>query len=207
MTSHLHNADFVEGIYQNGTIALRSQGPWVDGTKLTLRVEQADPPTARSTRDAPPGGQAIIAGFGPPGRWVGEILDRYAIPYVIIDLNERTVDAQRKLGRRAIAGDVTDPRVLESACGQGASMLFLTIPDEKATIEATRIARRLNPRLFIVARTWHTSAGFAARQAGADEVVRAEQAVARRFCDRLFRKIHGWIESRESSARERTATG
>ncbi|UCG32490.1 MAG: NAD-binding protein [Phycisphaerales bacterium] len=194
MTGHSDKPDRIEGIYQNGNVTLRYAGPWADGTKLTLHVEQAEPPTARSTADPPVTGQAVIAGFGPPGRWVGEILDRYAIPYVIIDLNERTVEAQRKLGRRAIAGDVTDERVLKSVCAEGASMLFLTIPDQKATIEATRIARRISPRLFIVARTWHTSAGFAARQAGADEVVRAEQAVARRFCDRLFRKIHGWTE-------------
>jgi CPA2 family monovalent cation:H+ antiporter-2 len=195
MTSDPDKADLIEGIYQNACISLRCSGPWVDGTKLTLRVERADPPSAQSTTGTPSTAQAVIAGFGPPGRWVGEILDRYAIPYVIIDLNERTVEAQRKLGRSAIAGDVTDEGVLKTACAEGASMLFLTIPDEKATIEAARIARRISPRLFIVARTWHTSAGFAARQAGADEVVRAEQAVARRFCDRLFRKIHGWIEA------------
>lgn len=194
MTSDPDKADFIEGIYQNACISLRSSGPWVDGTKLILRVERADPPSPRSTTDAPSTARAVIAGFGPPGRWVGEILDRYAIPYVIVDLNVRTVEAQRRLGRNAIAGDVTDERVLKTACAEGASMLFLTIPDQKATIEATRIARRINPHLFIVARTWHTSAGFAARQAGADEVVRAEQAVARRFCDRLFRKIHGWTE-------------
>jgi len=65
----------------------------------------------------------------------------------------------------------------------------VTVPDEQAVLTATKLARRLNPNIYIVARTLYSSSGMQATQFGADEVVKAEQVVARQFYEMLLRKI------------------
>jgi len=190
MSAGPQNERTITGVYEDGRVRLTEPVGWAEGTRLALRVERAETPEPeRGEVSAPEIGRVVVAGFGPPGRWVGEALERHHIPFAVIDLNPGTIDRQRKLGREAIKGSATDPAVLEAAGIAEASILLLTIPDEKAVIEATRVARQLNPNLYIVARTTHTSAGLAARQAGADEVIKAEQAVARRFYEHVVHKI------------------
>jgi CPA2 family monovalent cation:H+ antiporter-2 len=180
----------ITGVYEDGRVRLTEPVGWAEGTRLALRVERAErPEPGRGEVSGREIGRVVVAGFGPPGRWVGEALERHHIQFALIDLNPGTIARQRELGREAIQGSVTDPAVLKAAGIAGASILLLTIPDEQAVIEATRVARQFNPDLHIVARTTHTSAGLAARQAGADEVIKAEQAVARRFYEHVISKI------------------
>jgi len=61
----------------------------------------------------------------------------------------------------------------------------IAIPNESAALACTRLARQLNPTLRIITRTHYTSIGMEARQLGANEVVVAEQAVAREFANLL----------------------
>ena len=70
-----------------------------------------------------------------------------------------------------------------------ASILALTIPDEEAVLAATSLARRLRPEIYILARTNYSSKGMQASQLGADDVIKAEQAVALQFYDRLSRRL------------------
>ena len=65
----------------------------------------------------------------------------------------------------------------------------LTVPDEKAVLDATRLARSIKPQIYIVAKTHHTSAGMQASQLGANEVLKSEQVVARQFYELLLRKV------------------
>ena len=56
-------------------------------------------------------------------------------------------------------------------------------------LEAISIARRLNPHIKILARCAFTSGGLQAAQRGADEVIVAEQAVAREFSHLISKHI------------------
>jgi CPA2 family monovalent cation:H+ antiporter-2 len=142
----------------------------------------------------PPGGtpingHVIIVGFGLAGRCVADLLDSAGMSYTIIERNPVTVETQRALGRRVIAGDASDAHTLSEAGLDGASILALTIPDEDAVLEATSLARRLRPEIYIIARTNYSSKGMQATQLGADDVIMAEQAVALQFYDRLSRRL------------------
>jgi len=134
-------------------------------------------------------GPVIIAGFGLAGRWIADIFDRHGVDYVVVEKNPQTVRTQQRLGRKIIEGDISDEQTLRKAGIDRASILALTIPDEQAVLRATRLARQLNPGIYIVARTTYSSAGLQAAQLGADEVIKAEQAVARQFYDMLVRKV------------------
>ena len=100
-----------------------------------------------------------------------------------------TVETQRALGRRIIQGDAAQAETLSEAGLATAAILALTIPDEDAVLQATSLARRLRPAIYIVARTNYSSKGMKASQLGADDVIKAEQAVALQFYDRLSQQI------------------
>ena len=168
---------------RDGRIVLDSPVRWPDGTQLVVRLAEPESPSADDI------GLVIIAGFGLAGRWVADIFDRHGIRYCIVDQNPKTVATQRELGRTAVEGDISDPQTLEMAGIAEASILALTIPDEQAVLRAVATARQLRPAIYIVARTTYASAGLEATRLGADDVIKAEQAVARQFYEMLQRKL------------------
>ncbi len=171
------------GVYEDGAIRLSARVNWADGTRVIVRV--ADP--ARDNLGQL--GKVIIAGFGLAGRWVADIFDRHGIDYVIVEKNAATIETQQRLGRLVIEGDIADEHTLRAAGIKDASILALTVPDEEAVFKATDLARRLKPDIYIVARTLYSSSGLRAAQLGADDVVKAEQAVARQFYEMMLRKL------------------
>ena len=126
-------------------------------------------------------GHAVIAGYGVPGRAVGELLAARNIPYCVIELNPRTVDRCTSNGVHMIAGDVTDARTLRRAGIERAMLFAVAIPNEAAVLQAVRSAREMNPRLYIMARCHFISAGIEAHRRGANEVVIEEQVVGQEF--------------------------
>ncbi len=174
-----------QGTFRDGCVYLDAPVNWPGGTRVLVRV--APPATSANVE---PFGPVIIAGFGLPGRWVADIFDRHGIEYRVVDSNPETVRVQQSLGRTVIQGDISEEETLVRAGVAQASILALTVPNEQAVLKATELARKLNPGIYIVARTTHSSAGMEASRLGADEVVKAEQAVARQFYEMLLRKLN-----------------
>jgi voltage-gated potassium channel Kch len=174
------------GVYLDGVIRLSAEVDWADGTTVCVRVAEPLPGRGASGAEL---GRVIIAGFGLAGRWIADIFDRHGIEYVVVETNAATIEAQRKIGREVIEGNIADEATLRAAGIDSACILALTVPDEQAVLTATKLARRLNPDIYIVARTLYSSSGMQAAQFGADEVVKAEQVVARQFYEMLLRKI------------------
>lgn len=174
------------GVVRSGTVALEEPLGWPDGSRVAVRLapEQASTPG----RDA---GPVIIAGYGLAGRCVADLLEQGGIPYVVVERNVATVRTQRDLGRRVVEGDISEERTLVAARVASASVLALTIPDEDAVLRATSTARRLNPDLYIIARTTYASRGMRAAQLGANEVIKSEQAVAMLFYEKMRQRLIG----------------
>ncbi|MFP4223460.1 MAG: NAD-binding protein [Phycisphaeraceae bacterium] len=135
-------------------------------------------PAADRPRDDDPPRRVIVAGFGPVGRSVTEQLTAAGVATTIVDLNPHAAAVQHRLRREIVLGDVTDPAVLTDAGIQSAAALILAIPDERAAVRACRVARKLNPDLFIAARTNFVSQGLLASEAGADHVTVEEIVTA-----------------------------
>ncbi len=171
------------GVYEDGVIRMSAKVDWPDGTPVVIRVAEFSPEQAREL------GRVIIAGFGLAGRWVADIFDRHGVDYVVVERNPETVETQRKLGRTVIQGDIANEHTMCEAGIEEASILALTVPDENAVLDATRLARQIKPGIFIVARTLYYSSGMQATKLGADAVIKAEQVVARQFYEMLLRKI------------------
>ncbi len=129
----------------------------------------------------------IIAGYGVGGRFIAEYLQRHDIPFVIVETNPETCEAQRALGIEVLHGSIADESILRTAGIETALVLALAIPDEQTAVRATELANAIRPEIHIIAGTRYTSAGIQALQKGADEIIVAEQAVAREFYRRIER--------------------
>ncbi len=129
----------------------------------------------------------IIAGYGAAGRFIAEYLRARQMPFVVVEMNTETCEAQRSLGVQIVHGDISTEEVLRAAGVETASVLALAIPDEDAALRATEKANAIRPDIHIIASTRYTSTGLQALQKGADEVIVAEQAVAQEFYRRIAR--------------------
>ncbi len=165
-------------VYRNHQLTLEDPVEFPEGTRFDLIPLFVD-------HEVVVKGHVIIAGFGLAGRHVADLIEATGLRYTVIEQNPVTVETQRALGRSIILGDVTDPDTLIRAGVHDADILALTIPNEDAVLAGTSLARRLRPDIYIIARTFYSSKGMRASQLGADEVVKAEQAVALQFYDKL----------------------
>jgi CPA2 family monovalent cation:H+ antiporter-2 len=120
----------------------------------------------------------IIGGYGLAGRSLAGALKINGIPFVIIDLNVENVRKAVREGYNAIFGDVANHDVLEKAGVQHARDLALLLNDPTATEQAARVARKLAPRLYIIARTHYLLDVKPILAAGADAVIPAEREAA-----------------------------
>jgi len=125
-------------------------------------------------------GHVIVAGYGIPGRAVGELLKARKTQYCVIELNAAVVQRCEHVVP-IIEGDVTDEQVLRRAGVERCSLLALTVPGDAAVLQAIQIARRMNPKVPIIARCRFISSGMEAHRKGANQVVIEEQVVADEF--------------------------
>jgi len=175
--------------YRSGHIVMDEPQSWPDGLRVQIK------PVYPLCEEAPDG-HVIIVGFGLAGRCVADLLDQAGLSYVVVEKNQVTVETQRALGRSVVGGEASDITMLVQAGLDTASILALTIPDEEAVCEAIAVARRLRPDIYIIARTNYASQGMRASQLGADDVIKAEQAVAFQFYDRLSARLGRVSEKR-----------
>ena len=143
-----------------------------------------------------PGGQAesgrhraVVVGYGPVGRTLARLLRENEFEPVIIDLNVNTVRELTSRGIRTIYGDATHRDTLERAGLENAVALVLSSSSMYGTSEVVRIARELNPKLAIFARSSYLSELPKLRKAGADIVFSGEGEVALAMTEFLLRQL------------------
>ncbi len=122
---------------------------------------------------------AIIIGFGLPGRQAAESLESVGVRFCVVELNTVTVARLVKAYVTIIEGDGRDEAVLRAAGVEGAKWIIVAIPDEHTAVQIVTVARRLNTSARILARCHYTSTSLEALRQGANQVIVAEQAVAR----------------------------
>ncbi|WP_022656209.1 cation:proton antiporter [uncultured Desulfovibrio sp.] len=115
----------------------------------------------------------IIVGFGISGKHLAHVAHESGISYTILEMNPETV--HRYHGKEPIFhGDATQPVVLEHLGVEKARVLAIIISDPAAVRAITIEARRLNPNLYIVARTRFVTEVAPLRRLGANDVIAEE---------------------------------
>src|SRR5690606_33533693 len=111
---------------------------------------------------------------------------------IVIERNPTTVHrCEHYTHLHVLEGGCREESLLLQAGIRQAAMLVVAIPDERAAIDTTRVARGLNATVRIICRCHFVSAGFEAMRVGANDVVVEEQAVA----EALIRTISSPVPS------------
>ncbi len=133
--------------------------------------------------------RTIIVGYGPVGRTLARLLRENQIEPVIIELNLETVRRLAAEGVTAVYGDVAHRETLERAGLKNARALILSSSQTIGTREAIRLARELNPKALIAARSDYLRGLPALREAGADLVFSGEGEVALSMTETLLERL------------------
>lgn len=115
----------------------------------------------------------IIVGFGISGKHLAHVAKDSGIPYTILEMNPETV--RRYQGKEPISqGDATQPVILEHLGIEKARVMAIIISDPAAVRAITAEARKMNPDLYIVARTRFVTEIDTLHALGANEVIAEE---------------------------------
>lgn len=130
----------------------------------------------------------IIVGFGVNGRNVARAAQAASVPYVVIETNPETVRAERLQGHPIHFGDASNEPVLLAHSIDSARVIVVAISDPAATRRIVSLARRLNPAVYIIARTRLVQDTEALYAQGANEVIPEEFETAVEIFVRVLSK-------------------
>ncbi len=147
---------------------------WLVSRKKIERFKSMKLRGTQSTATAARSDHVIIIGFGANGRNLALVLKELEVPYVILELNSRTVMQLKKEGEPAFYGDGTSREILHKLGIDRARVMVISITDASATRKIVMTARSLNPSLYIVVRTRYIGEVHDLLSDGADEVVPAD---------------------------------
>ena len=116
-------------------------------------------------------GHHILCGYGRVGRQIARDLRRERVPFVVIDVNQSSLDQAAAEGLTIVYGNASEDEVLVKAGIERAAGLIAAIADDADNIFVTLSARTLRPDLTIVARANYDDAVHKLRRAGATHVV------------------------------------
>jgi len=162
------------------TVVTMALSPVVSSMALPLgRVWRAwrKPATAPTHLDLPTEalrGHIVVAGYGRSGRAVARVLRAAGIPLVVVELNHALFGDLNAHGLAGVWGDITSEEILRAAHVESARILVLTVPDLSTVQLSVDRARRLNPKVAVIARAAGSHHVVELGKLGIDAVVQAE---------------------------------
>jgi CPA2 family monovalent cation:H+ antiporter-2 len=157
--------------------------------RLLNRGAQGAPSTAVTETHTTPAYQAVVVGYGPIGQTITRVLRERGIEPTIIEMNIETFRSLRNQGQRAVYGDANQTSVLEQAGVASARTIILSASGAAGAAEAIRAARRINPRIHVVARADYLGQSASLLKVGANEVVSGEGEVVLAMTDSILRQL------------------
>ena len=133
--------------------------------------------------------RAIVVGYGPVGRTAVDILDRFNVCSVIVELSIDTVTELTNTGRIAVYGDARRAEVLHAAGIGTADYLVVTTPNPETRAAVVNVVRSLQPDLPIFVRAHYISERQALETHRATAVCYEEAEVAVRLAEMLLTEI------------------
>jgi CPA2 family monovalent cation:H+ antiporter-2 len=140
---------------------------------------------------------AVICGHGATGSSLARGLAGRGLPFVVVENDPYIFERMRAAGVPAVFGDASRPDVLEQAGIADARLCALTFSSPSDQLRTAQVARTLNPRIDIVARSSGDSLTML-RRAGASEVVDPEFEASLEFVRHVLHRFG--VDGREITA-------
>jgi len=132
----------------------------------------------------------VIVGFGLNGKNLARVLKETGIEYVILELNPVTVKTYKLKNEEIYYGDATREEVLLQTNIKSAKLIVFVISDNNAVINGIKIAKKLNPKIFIIVRTRFIMDVDKLHIAGADLVIPEEFETSLEIFSRVLQQYH-----------------
>lgn len=130
----------------------------------------------------------IIIGFGLNGSNLARAAKLGGIPYVAVEMNPDTVREEKKKGEPIFFGDASHTEILNHAKIGTARIIVVAISDPVNTRRIVKLAREINPNIYIVARTRFTGEVPPLLELGADVVIPEEFETSIQIFTRVLKK-------------------
>lgn len=143
-------------------------------TRETEREETVSEATHPRTSDLD---SAVVIGAGLVGARVSAHLETIGHEVCVVDLSPINLQPFAQQGIDTVAGDATDPSVLEVCDVAEADCVVVALPDDVAARRVVKAVRRLNPRCFLLVRCRYESNVKRMRKLGASAAVSEELEV------------------------------
>jgi voltage-gated potassium channel len=116
-------------------------------------------------------GHYILCGYGRVGRQVAREFVANEVPFVIVEQDPEVLEECMAEGYLALLGEASDDDVLEEAGILGAGGLIAAVDSDADNVFVVLSARKLNPKLHIVARASSDESAAKLEIAGADRTL------------------------------------
>src|ERR687894_2340277 len=116
-------------------------------------------------------GHQLLCGYGRVGRQVAAEFASDGVPFVVIDQDPETVEECLAEGYLTILGEASDDAVLEEAGVRRARGLVAAVDSDADNVFVVLSARKLNPKLHIVARASSDESAAKLEMAGAERTL------------------------------------
>jgi CPA2 family monovalent cation:H+ antiporter-2 len=151
-------------------VLVRLAPQWLDRIALGHAARTAAAPEVG--HDPTP--RVVLCGFGRVGSAVGEALETFGVPYVVLETDPDVVHGLRRRGVACLYGDAGHSRLLELAGAARAPLVVVTLPDGTHARRVVERVRALNPAAPVLARAHFQAGQESLYSAGATEVVQPE---------------------------------
>lgn len=132
----------------------------------------------------------IIVGYGLNGQNLARVLKDTGLQYIIMDIDIDRIRRAKKEGYRAVFGDASHPEVLKKMAIENARMLVIAISDPVTTRRAVKIAKDINPSVYIIVRTRYTEEVGELYKLGANQVIPEEFETSVEIFSRVLQEYH-----------------
>ena len=140
-----------------------------------------------------------MVGYGPCGEIMSDILRKYDLEVVVLEMNIDTVNRLAEKGIPALHGDARLRNILQIAGAEKARAIIVTTAAAPAQ-EIAESARGLNPHISVMASTTYIRNAHQLRSQGANTVFSGEEEVALSMASHTLRSLGA---TEEQIARER----
>ncbi len=120
--------------------------------RLARRLAPLDHEPVQDDATADMQDHVIIGGFGRVGRMIAELLEKEQVPYVALDMDEMTVEEERRRGRAVYFGDASRTQMLERAGARRARAFVVTLDGPREAERMVQAVTQLQPNARIFAR-------------------------------------------------------
>jgi CPA2 family monovalent cation:H+ antiporter-2 len=135
---------------------------------------------------APLQAHTVLVGFGRVGHLIAASLAEQNKPFIVIEDQADVVKALRADGIPALYGNAAAPGMMEAANIATARWLLVAIPDALEAGQIIEHARKLNPRIEVVARAHSISELTHLEKHGATHTIMGEREIAKGMSNRVL---------------------